>query len=127
MNLSCNNLYLNYNIWYYLLMCVDCVLASSRIVQANSGRRTPSSRWFCHRGGGGGYLGEDLNGEEQGREWPTATRFVRENEENRKSEGERKKKDLVEPVYGGRAQASLIPYRDPWTSARVASFGSYVA
>jgi hypothetical protein len=29
-------------------MCVDCVLASSRIAQVDPGRRTPSPRWFYH-------------------------------------------------------------------------------
>jgi hypothetical protein len=37
-NLSCNNLYLNYNIWYCILMCVDCILTSPRIAQADPGR-----------------------------------------------------------------------------------------
>jgi hypothetical protein len=48
-NLSCNNLYLNYNIWYCILMCVDCVLTLLRIAQADPGQQTFSPRWFCHR------------------------------------------------------------------------------
>jgi hypothetical protein len=31
-----------------VLMCVDCVLTSLRIAQANPGPQTPPLRWFCH-------------------------------------------------------------------------------
>jgi hypothetical protein len=47
-NLICNKLYLNFNIWYCVLMCIDCVLASPRIAQANVGQQTPSPTWFYH-------------------------------------------------------------------------------
>jgi hypothetical protein len=45
MNLIYNNLYLNFNIQYCILMCV---LASLRIIQVDPGRQTLSLRWFCH-------------------------------------------------------------------------------
>jgi hypothetical protein len=48
MNLICNYLYLNFNICI-VLMCVDCVLASLRIAQADPGWQTPAPRWLCHR------------------------------------------------------------------------------
>jgi hypothetical protein len=32
----------------FILMCVDCVLASPRIAQDDPGRQTPFPRWFCH-------------------------------------------------------------------------------
>jgi hypothetical protein len=48
-NLICNTLYLNFNIWYFILMCVDCVLASPRITQVCPSRRALPLMWFCHR------------------------------------------------------------------------------
>jgi hypothetical protein len=47
-NLICNNLYWNFNIWYWILICVDCVLASMRITQVDPGWWTPSPRWCYH-------------------------------------------------------------------------------
>jgi hypothetical protein len=42
-NLSCNNFYFG-----CILVCVDCILVSPRIDQADPDRQTFSLRWFCH-------------------------------------------------------------------------------
>jgi hypothetical protein len=87
---------------------------------------------FLSKGGGeGGYLGEDLDGEETEQEWPkgwiTGGSALWEREMRRIERVREEEERLSRTGIKRRTPVSLTPYRDPRASTRVAPFGCYVA